>query len=268
MDKVPSHEGNLRGDLENLAMRDPNMVDRRVGDSRKSIPLHVPPSAYTVNGRYLVLPKNLNQEFHLCNAVIDSLDGYGAWVNPMEGYTLPQDEDLMLIEFRDEWVMTHHAKVLKREGPRVLVDAASTTERERSQLAPSTGRHDYRIKVNLPVRVKTGSDPSDDDESSPKLARLVDLSRGGMALLVPPEQSYQVGEPVTVRVVGWDHAVCIDTLVSRVGEADDEGKCKLALVFPSEMELLQRESVTTFIMQVQRREALGRALPSDLEFEA
>jgi hypothetical protein len=247
-------------------MRDPNMVDRRVKDRRKSIPLSPPPSSYRINGRYLIIPQDLTKDFNLCNAQVESLDGYGAWLRPLEDHTFPEDECLFLIEFQDEWVLTHHTKVLKRETGRILVDAASVTERERSQLAPSTGRHDYRIKVNLPVRVKSNKDDAEAD-NAPKLARLVDLSRGGMALLAPASQSYSVGETITVRVVSWDHAVHIDAIVTRVSQSEEEGKQKLALQFPSEMTLRQRESVSTFIIQVQRRDALSRALPSDLDSE-
>jgi hypothetical protein len=242
-------------------MRDPNMVDRRIADRRKSIPLSMTPSAYVPDARYLVIPQDLSQDFHLCNCRVDSLDGYGAWLSPDEGHEFPMDVDLLLIEFQEEWVLTHHTKVVKREKSRVLVDAASLTERERSQLAPTTGRHDYRIKVNLPVRVKRCKEGSETD-NAPKLARLVDLSRGGMALVTPPNQSYSVGDTITVRVVSWDHAVQIDAIVARVSPAEEEGKQKLALQFPSEMSVRQRESVSTFIIQVQRRDALSRSLPS------
>lgn len=247
-------------------MRDPNMVDRRVRDRRKSIPLSAPPSAYKLHGRYLIIPQDLTQDFHLCNAQVEALDGYGAWISTIEDHKFPPDDELFLIEFQDEWVLTHHAKVLKRESQRILVDAASVTERERSQLAPSTGRHDYRIKVNLPVRVKSCKEGAGAD-NSPKLARLVDLSRGGMALVTPANQSYSEGETITVRVVSWDHAVQIDAIVARVSPSEEEDKQKLALRFPDEMSLRQRESVSTFIIQVQRRDALSRALPTDLESE-
>ena len=242
------------------------MVDRRVKDRRKSIPLSAPSTSYTAQGRYLIIPQNLAQDFHLCNAQVDSLDGYGAGLSPLEDHEFPSDDDLFLIEFQDEWVLTHHTRVIKRERNRILVDAASSTERERSQLAPSTGRHDYRIKVNLPVRVKSCKDGAEAD-NSPKLARLVDLSRGGMALLTPSSQNYSEGETITVRVVSWDHAVQIDAIVSRVSASEEEDKQKLALRFPDEMSLRQRESVSTFIIQVQRRDALSRALPSDIESE-
>lgn len=246
-------------------MRDPNMVDRRQKDRRKSIPLSPPPSSYKLGGRYLVIPQDLTQDFHLCNAQVDSLDGYGAWLKTMEEHEFPKDDDLLLIEFQEEWVLTHHTEVVKRDNAgRIFVDAASVTERERSQLAPSTGRHDYRIKVNLPVRVKCCREGAEAD-NAPKLARLVDLSRGGMALLTPANQNYSEGETITVRVVSWDHAVQIDAIVTRVSQSEEEGKQKLALQFPDEMSLRQRESVSTFIIQVQRRDALSRALPTDIE---
>lgn len=243
-------------------MHDPNMVDRRVRDRRKSIPLTSPPTAYKLGARYLVIPQDLSRDFALCNAKVDSLDGYGAWISPLEDHVLPEDEALLLVEFEGEWVLTHHCKVVRREAKRVLVGASCQTDRERSQLAPTTGRHDYRIRVNLPVRIRSQGDQEDADQG-PKLARLVDLSRGGMALLTPASQTYTVGETITVRVVSWDHAVHIDAVVHRVGDYDEDGKQKIALRFPEEMSLRQRESVSTFIIQVQRRDALSRALPSD-----
>ncbi len=246
-------------------MPDRRKTERRAGERRKSIPLMSAKSPFVINARLLVIHEDLGKDFSLCQAKVDALDGYGAWLSVADPeHKFPTDEELLLIEFEDVWVLTHHTRVLKREGSRILVDAPSVTERERSQLAPTTGRHDYRVKVNLPVRVKTESD-SDESDGPPRLARLIDLSRGGMALLTPTSQSYTEGEKITVRVVSWDHPVQIDAEVSRVGEADEEGKQKLALQFPTEMTLMQRESVSTFIIQAQRRDALARALPSDTD---
>lgn len=251
-------------------MRDPNLVDRRLKDRRKSIPLSLPATAFATTSRFLVIPEDLTQDFPLCTVAVDSLSGHGAWLKPIENSEAPPHDHLMLIEFKDEWVLTHHTEVLKREGSRVLVDAASLTERERSQLAPSTGRHDYRVDVNLPVRIKAKAhDDTQEAADSPKLARLVNLSRGGMALLAPLSQVYETGEVVTVRVVSWNHSVQIDALVARIDPPTaEEERQRLALQFHNDMNVKQRESITTFILQVQRREALGRALPTNTEESA
>lgn len=261
-EKVLPREGDLSMGVEASPMHDPNMVDRRITERRKSIPLSTAPSSYVPNARYLVIPDDLSKDFKLCNAIVDSLDGYGAWLSGENPDTLPTDDDILLIEFQEDWVLTHHTRILKRENNRILVDAAKLTEREKSQLAPTTGRHDYRIKVNLPVRIK--STKGSEADSVPKLARLIDLSRGGMALVAPSNQPFSEGETITVRVVSWDHAVEIDAEVTRVTPGEEEGKQKLALQFPMEMSVRQRESVSTFIIQVQRRDALSRSLPTDL----
>lgn len=227
---------------------------------KKSISLTSTSSPYSNDARFLVVPADLNCDFQNCAVTVVSHSGTGAWLQPESAdFPVPEFLELSLIEFKNEFVHTHEVRVLNREGLKVLVALPHKTDKEKSLLAPSTGRLDYRIEVNLPVRVKTAWVESKD--APPKLARLVDLSRGGMALLTPAGQDYEVGQEITVRVVGWDHPVRIEAEVDRV-TPEDAGKNRVALKFPADMDAGQREMISGFIIQVQRRQALGRALPS------
>lgn len=238
--------------------------------SRKSISLSAASSPFRKDARYLVVPVDLSFDFDRCAVTVLSHSGTGAWLQPENVESrVPEVSSLLLIEFEGEFVHSHEVRVLNREGDNVLVSLPYRSEKERSLLAPCTGRHDYRIEVNLPVRVKT--DWVEAKDAPPKLARLVDLSRGGMALLAPSNQDYEIGQEITVRVVGWDHPIRIEAEVDRVSPADSPSKNRVALRFPADMDLTQREMISGFILQVQRRQALGRALPSvdsgdDIEF--
>jgi hypothetical protein len=230
-------------------------------NSRKSISLSSVQSPYQEGARYLVIPKELEMDFLPCAGVVRSHTGTGAWLEPeTDREEFPAVSELLLIEFRDEQVFTHEVKVLNKKERQILVSVPSKSEKEDSLLAPSTGRYDYRIDVNLPVRVKTGwVEPKN---APPKLARLTNLSRGGMALLAPLSQTYSEGQEITIRVVGWDTPVRIETVVERITPLPDKRKQRLALKFPTDIDVQQREMISSFILQVQRREALGRDLPS------
>lgn len=228
---------------------------------RKSISLGSLSSPYSDGARYLVIPVELEIEFQTCAGLVKSHSGTGAWLEPENPETeFPAVAELHLIEFKDETVYTHTVRVLSKKGNSILVSIPLKSEKEESLLAPSTGRYDYRIDVNLPVRVKT--DWLESKDAPPKLARLTNLSRGGMALLAPVGQEYEVGKEITVRVVGWDHPVRIEALVERVSPSEYRGKNQIALRFPNHIDVTQREMISSFILQVQRRQALGRALPS------
>lgn len=235
--------------------------------TRKSISLgSVQKSPYKDDARYLVIPADLELDFKSCAGLIKSHSGTGAWLSPEEDdQKFPPVSDLLLIEFQGEAVYTHEVTVLSKKGRDVLVSVPRKTEKETSLLAPSTGRYDYRIEVYLPVRVKT--DWVEAKDAPPKLARLTNLSRGGMALLAPLNQEYSEGQEITIRVVGWDHPVRIETIVERVTPLPEERKQRIALKFPDFIDVKQREMISSFILQVQRREALGRDLPSADEFE-
>ena len=209
----------------------------------------------------MAIPQDLENDFATCAAIVRSHSGTGAWLYPeSEAAPLPAVADLLLIEFQCETVLTHQVTVLNRKGPEVFVSLPRKTDKEKSLLAPSTGRYDYRIDVNLPVRVKT--DWVESKDAPPKLARLTNLSRGGMALLAPVNQKYKDGQEITVRVVGWDHPVRIEAIVERVSLVKDKQRNRIALRFPDDIDVSQREMISSFILQVQRREALGRSLPT------
>lgn len=227
----------------------------------KSISLSAVESPYSDSTRFLVIPHDVENDFVTCAGLVQSHSGTGAWLKPEnENEEFAGFSDLQLIEFRGEDVYTHHVRVLSKKGNAILVSVPQKTEKENSLLAPVTGRYDYRIEVNLPVRVKTEWVEAKD--APPKLARLTNLSRGGMAILAPSNQKYHEGQEITIRVVGWDHPVRIEAEVERVTLTDGKRKQRIALRFPAEIDVSQREMITSFILQVQRREALGRDLPS------
>lgn len=233
----------------------------------KSISLSSSQSPYQDDARFLVIPKELEIDFQPCAGIVRSHSGTGAWLEPeKEQQQFCPVSDLLLIEFRGEQVFTHEVTVLSKKDRQILVSVPMKSEKEESLLAPSTGRYDYRIEVYLPVRVKTGwVEPKN---APPKLARLTNLSRGGMALLAPLSQEYKEGQEITIRVVGWDTPVRIETIVERITPLPEKRKQQLALKFPTDIDVQQREMISSFILQVQRREALGRDLPSaDEEFD-
>ena len=230
----------------------------------KSISLSATESPYAESSRFLVIPHDVEQDFETCPGIVKSHSGTGAWLKTEnEKIAFPKYSDLLLIEFVDEVVLTHHVNVLNKKGTEIFVSVPRKTEKESSLLAPSTGRYDYRIEVNLPVRVKTEWVEAKD--APPKLARLINLSRGGMAMLAPASQEYRDGQEITIRVVGWDHPVRIEAEVERVTPTDGNRKQHIALRFPTDIDISQREMISSFILQVQRREALGRDLPSSDE---
>jgi len=232
----------------------------------KSISLSSVGSPFRDDSRYLVIPADLHQDFQPCAGIVQSHSGSGAWLKPEDPErSFPPVSDLLLIEFQDEFVITHEVTVLSKKDQSIFVSVPRKSEKESSLLAPSTGRFDYRIEVNLPVRVKT--DWVESKDAPPKLARLTNLSRGGMALLAPNRQKYEEGQEITVRVVGWDHPVRIEAVIERITPLAGRSKNKLALRFPDHIDVSQREMISSFILQVQRREALGRALPSADDFD-
>lgn len=229
-------------------------------NQRKSISLSAVQSPYKDDGRFLVIPRELDQDFQPCTGLIRSHSGTGAWIEPEAAdQEFPAVSELLLIEFRDADVFTHEVNVLSKKDRTLLISTPTKTEKEESLLAPSTGRYDYRIEVYLPVRVKT--DWLEPKDAPPKLARLTNLSRGGMALLAPINQKYDEGQEITIRVVGWDTPVRIETIVERVTPLPEKRKQQIALKFPKDIDVQQREMISSFILQVQRREALGRDLP-------
>lgn len=224
---------------------------------KKSISLHIKDTPYVKEARFLVIPADLNQNFTPCSAKVDALSGYQAWLSPtQESIGFPLDEELLLIEFQDQFVLTHRTRVAQRQGDKVLVEAPSLTEKEESQLAPTTGRHDYRVKVNVPIQVRFHQEKP----GTPlKMGQLCDLSRGGMSFESQDSAVYREGDLVNLQVVSWEYPVNIDAQVSRVTANPDSQT--VAVRFVDGMNVRQREMVSAFIIQVQRKDALSRDLP-------
>ncbi len=200
---------------------------------------------------------NLSTQVRLCKAEIKNATRQGAELVALEENTVFPTGKVLLIEFSGKDVLTHHCR-LSVEGERILVDSPSKTEKERSQLAPFTGRSDYRVKANLPVQVRISQGVGRSNRQWP--CELFDLSRGGMSLLCPLDQPFAKGQTVDIRVVSWEYPVRMETQVLRVWR--DGEKNRVAVLFPDDMSLNQRELVSTFILHVQRRDALSRSLPS------
>lgn len=229
------------------------MSDKANPESRKSIGLNQAESAFKKGARYLVIPADLKKDFAKCVGIVHSLDGYGAWLKAAAArQEFPKAEEVFLIEFVSNEVVTHRTRILKRRNDRVWVDAPSLTLKERSKLAPSTGRKDYRVRVDLPVRVLQ-------DEGETKNAELRDLSRGGMSLETSADLGFKVGQSLEVQLVSWDEPVSMTADVKRI----QAGGRRVALRFPKDMSDEQRETVSSFILQVQRRDALKRDLPAE-----
>lgn len=201
---------------------------------------------------------DLSTEVRLCKAEVKALTREGAeLISIDENSTFPDPGKVFLIEFSGKDVLTHHCRLTSDEG-RNFVTSPSETEKERSQLAPFTGRSDYRVKVNLPVQVRISEGVRKSDRQWS--CELFDLSRGGMSLLCPMDSPFTRGQTVDIRVVSWEYPVRMETQVLRVWRDGD--RSRVAVLFPEDMSLNQRELVSTFILHIQRRDALSRALPS------
>ncbi len=217
---------------------------------------------YRTGARYLVMPADLGADFSVCKAQVQALESNGAWLEASQGSAdFPPQEEVFLIEFQSRSVVTHRSRILRREKGRVWVDCPSLSKRSRSQLAPTTGRQDFRVSANLQVMIVLKGEEF--AHTLPRGGRLGDLSRGGMGLIVPVEDIYVKGQPIEVQVVSWAYPVSVETRVERVWI---EGQVKhLALRFPDNMTVEQRERVSAFILHVQRKESVESSLPAALE---
>lgn len=223
------------------------------------------PAPYKPGSRFLVIPADLKSDFRVCKATVDELDSNGAWLLPtQDSPPFPGQEEVFLIELQAQSVVTHRSRILRRKDSRVWVDFPSLTKSSKSKLVPMAGRQDFRVPADLQVVILLKGEEF--SHAMPRGGRLADLSRGGMGLLVPPEDTYAKGQPVEVQVVSWTYPVTVDTTVERVWT---EGQVKhLALKFPSNMSLEQRERVSSFILNVQRQESLHSLLPAAVEDSA
>jgi hypothetical protein len=211
--------------------------------------------------RFLIIPADASQESAVCRAAVSRLEGSGAWLELVENaHPFPPQEEVFLVEFRDRSVTTHRSRILKRDGAEVWVDTPSLSRREQSTLAPFTGRQDFRVEANLAVLIVLKDELQ---HSMPRSGTLKDLSRGGMGLTVPLGDIYVRGQRVEVQVVSWAYPVSVQTTVKRVW-VDGETK-HVALLFPAEMTVEQRELVSAFILGVQRRDALENHLPATVD---
>ena len=226
---------------------------------KNAISLNTNDSPFVKEARFLVIPAELNQDFTPCSAKVDALSGYEAWLSSsQDDIAFPADEEILLIEFQDQYVLTHRTRVVQRRDGKILVAAPSLTDKEESQLAPSTGRHDYRVQVEVPIQIRF----HEEKPGTPlKMGQLCDLSRGGMSFISQDSTIYEAGNRLNLQVVSWEYPVNIDGEVTRV-TANPESQT-VAVKFFDGMSARQREMVSAFILQVQRKDALSRSLPSE-----
>lgn len=227
---------------------------------KDSIPLETDQTPYEKGVQFLVIPADLNVNFTPCTAKVSALDGYSAWLSltDKKKAAFPKQEEVLLIEFRGRYVYTHRSRITQRRDGKVLVAAPALTEKEESQLAPSTGRHDYRVQVDVPIQIRFLEEKPG---SLLRTGKLADLSRGGMSFFTRDTNPYESGDQINLQVVSWEYPVNIDAEVTRVRPQDD-GQL-VAVRFSDKMSVRQREMVSAFIIQVQRRDALSRDLPSE-----
>ena len=232
----------------------------RSKSKKDSIPLETDQTPYVKGVQFLVIPDDLNANFVPCTAKISGLDGYSAWLslNDKKKTTFPKQEEVLLIEFRGRFVYTHRSRITQRLDNKVLVAPPTLTEKEESQLAPMTGRHDYRVQVDVPIQIRY---LEENPGSLLRTGKLADLSRGGMSFFTRDNNPYNSGDLINLQVVSWEYPVNIDAEVTRVKPQDD-GQL-VAVKFNEKMSVRQREMVSAFIIQVQRRDALSRDLPSE-----
>ncbi|MBT9585860.1 PilZ domain-containing protein [bacterium] len=227
----------------------------------KTVPLSTI-SPYQQGMRFLVLPALASLDASVCRAVVSSLESNGAWLELLDpAQPFPLQEEIFLVQFRDRFVLTHRTRILNRKGSAVWVDCPSISEQEESRLAPFRGRQDFRVEADLSVMILL-KDPQF-AKVMPRSGQLSDLSRGGMGLIVPVNDIYAQGQRVEVQVVSWAYPVSVETTVNRVW-IDGDIK-RLALAFPESMTVEQRELVSSFIIHVQRRDALQSSLPVSID---
>jgi c-di-GMP-binding flagellar brake protein YcgR len=233
---------------------------RQVSSSKKqSIPLETEKTPYVKGAQFLLIPADLHVNFVPCTAKVDALDGYSAWLSKTDSkIEFPAQEEVLLIEFQGNFVLTHRTRITQRRDDKILIAAPALTEKEESQLAPSTGRHDYRVHVEVPIQIRYLEEKPG---SLLRTGNLADLSRGGMSFFTRDNNPYSEGDELNLQVVSWEYPVNIDATVNRVRKNDD-GQL-VAVKFSDKMSDRQREMVSGFIIQVQRRDALSRDLPSE-----
>lgn len=230
--------------------------------ARKTIPI-APVAPYLRGAKYLVIPAEAPARFPVCRSIVQGLESNGAWlVLEPESPGFPIQEEVFLVEFQGQFTVTHRTRILRREETRVWVDCPPLTQRNRSELSPDTGRQDFRVPADLSVVIILKG--PEFAQSLPRSGQLNDLSRGGMGLVVPLDDIYSKGQKIEVQVVSWAYPVSVETTIERVW-IDESNVKRLALKFPDDLTSDQRERVSAFILQVQRKESLQSLLPALIE---
>ena len=183
---------------------------------------------------------------------VGELNERGAWIESASPDALPRTPALFLILFEGRETVTFHCNVLESADGRILVEPPWKVTREQSQIPPSTGRSDYRVTSRFPAEIQVDGKK----RQVPIFCHLTDLSQGGMGLEVPAGSSFGAGQALVVRLVSWDYPVRMQADVVRYWEVDGVGR--LALVFPENISELNRELVTQFILDAQRKQALEK----------
>ncbi|MBN9418467.1 MAG: PilZ domain-containing protein [Candidatus Eremiobacteraeota bacterium] len=218
-----------------------------------------PVTPYRSGARYLVMPADLHGDFAVCRTLVENLEGDGAWLTLREDSPdFPNVEEVLLVEFQSDSVLTHRTRIMRREAQRVWVDCPSLSRRSKNQMLPAGARRDFRVASQLPVVILLRGEEF--AQALPRQGRLNDVSRGGMGLVVPVQDIYVRGQSIEVQVVSWAHAVSVECTVQRIWL---EGERKfLALKFPHDLGLEQRERITAFVLHVQRQASLENTLPA------
>ncbi len=223
----------------------------------KTVPIQ-PIAPYRTGARYMVFPADLQADFSVCQALVESLEFNGAWLSVRDASPpFPGCEEVSLVEFQANSVVTHRTRILRRESSRVWVDCPSLSGLSKSELLPMGARQDFRVAAQLPVVIVLKGEEF--ARALPRSGSLRDLSRGGLGLKVPVEDIYAKGQPIEVQVVSFAYAVSVESTVERVWvEGDDKF---LALKFPDELTPDQRERISSFVLHVQRKASLESTLP-------
>jgi len=227
----------------------------------KTVPIQ-PIAPYRSGARYLIIPADPQAEFSVCRASVESLESNGAWLTTREGSPpFPLCEEVSLVEFQANSMLTHRARILRRDEARVWVDCPSLSRHSENQLLPIGARQDFRVPAELPVVILLKGDEF--SLAMPRAGSVHDLSRGGVGLSVPVEDVYAKGQRIEVQVVSWAYGVSIESTVERVWMEGDEKL--LALKFPEDLTPEQRERITSFILHVQRKASVDSSLPALVE---
>lgn len=210
------------------------------------------PAGFVVGTPFLVMSADMRTQVKARKAVLTALAPEGAWLKSSErdNETFPRQEEVLLVVFLGRDTYTHRCRILQRKRDEALISRPSLTKVEKSQLEPFTGRHDYRVEAYYPAEIRT---IGEDSSTEPRYCHLCDLSRGGMGLEVPATDHYASGSEVEVRLVSWDYPVRLRAEVVRSWPT--ETAQRVALIFRDDLPEIQKDLISQFILDAQRREA-------------